>query len=227
MQTFKKTLSAAEIAAARSAERRRAVCKAFLEKHGLKFDKFTVVGHDSFIGFVTELFMKKYLTVQYADQIVCIEAWEDQYDATEIDAVLAKAYPTGGEIHLVCKYFYDAWDLRIVKKEGPLLLLDIKTAITAKTPSPYWNFMYPVVQAHKTGKDQKDQMALVYYVVTDPQNPETLKELVIIGATHEDTIKKCELIPKGSVTKFGTISQTDNYETLLSKHYHDLALLFQ
>jgi hypothetical protein len=63
---------------------------------------------------------------------------------------------------------------------------------------------------------------LVYYIVDDLKNIESLKELVLIGYTMPEIILSCQVIKAGEVTEFNTTSQIDNYITNLAKHYLDL-----
>ena len=106
-----------------------------------------------------------------------------------------------------------------LKYADKYIFIDVKTALTQKEPSPRWNFMYPVIQANKIGKDY---MLLTYYVVQDVKEVESLKKVIIVGYISEDIIKKCNIIKRGQKTRFGTKSQIDNYETELSVHYKEI-----
>ena len=88
--------------------------------------------------------------------------------------------------------------------------------VTIHEPNDNWNFLYPVIQASKEGKDL---MILVYYVVNTIKDLRTFSKLIIVGAITPEIIKTCDIIKAGEKTKFGTISQIDNYITKLNKNY--------
>ena len=197
-------------------EKFREDCKLYLTKVGLNWDKFTIVSHDSFIGYITEYAISEHIKNKFPN--VLVETWERQFDIKEIIRILKDNDQSEVSKELVKTYFYDKWDLKIDGLKISLLS-DVKTALTALEPNNNWNFMYPVVQANKGGKDI---MILVYYVVNDIKDLKTLKSMILIGYTNEETIKKCAIIKAGEITRFGTISQIDNYVTQLSKDYFNL-----
>jgi hypothetical protein len=191
-------------------------CKEYLTTVGASWNKFTIVSHDSFIGYITENVILSYLGNK--NPKLQIETWEDQFDIPEIIRIIKEKDYSSVSKELVISYFYDKWDIKINSKEI-IFLSDVKTALTLKIPNEKWNFMYPVIQANKIGKDI---MILVYYVVTDLKDPKSFQNLYLIGYTTPDTIKKCPIVKAGNKTIYGTISQIDNYITELSKDYFNL-----
>lgn len=201
---------------AKNFESFRLKCKKYLSSVDLNWDKFTVVTHDSFIGYITEYAVMEYLKTQ--NPKATIQSWESSFDMKEVIRIVNENDTKEEAKALVKEYFYDKWDLRI---EGNTIqvLSDVKTALTKLTPSNSWNFMYPVVQAEKKGKDI---MVLVYYVVKDINNLKSLKEIVLVGYTTPSIVRKCKVIKAGEKTRFGTVSQIDNYVTELSRDYMDI-----
>lgn len=198
-------------------------CKTFLANQHLNFDKFTIVQHDTFIGYVTEWSIKEYLSKKYASKIAAIQIWEETFDLAKVKNIIASVRATEEDVVYVKRYFYDQWDLKVTLKTGTILHIDVKTAFTHLTPNAKWNFMYPVVQANKTGKDL---MLLAYYVVSNKTKVESVKALYIVGIINEQQIRRCPIIKAGTTTKFGTVSQIDNYLTELNHHYSDINALF-
>lgn len=203
------------IAQANEFESFRSRCKKYLILKGKGYDKFTMVSHDSFIGYVTEHIMKSEMLSNYKSLISDVVCWEDNFDLHRIDKIVSSNSDIEDDINYVSEYFYDKWDLKINGKTFSILS-DVKTALTKLEPNSRWNFLYPVVQANKDGKEI---MILIYYVVTDLKNLASLTKLILVGATTPEIVKKCSIIKQGEKTRFGTISQIDNYETELSKHY--------
>ena len=224
MIEIKFTLSKSLYNEAKDFEAFRTLCKTFLISKGKGYDKFTMVSHDSFIGYITENVMKSELPNIYSDLIHSIELWEDNFDLSRIKNIISKPETCSEEdVNYVVDYFYDRYDLKINGKEVSILS-DVKTALTKLTPSPSWNFLYPVVQANKDGKEA---MILVYYVVLDLKELSSVNKLVLVGCTTPALVKQCKIIRAGERTRFGTISQIDNYETELSKHYFSLEKLLK
>lgn len=215
MIEIKYTLTEELISKATAFENFRAKCKTYLISKGKGYDKFTMVSHDSFIGYVTEHIMKTEMLSNYASLISDVICWEDNFDLKKIEQIIESNSNTEDDVNYVTEYFYDKWDLKINGKTFSILS-DVKTALTKLEPNLRWNFLYPVVQANKEGKEI---MILVYYVVSDLKSLATLTKLILVGATTPDIVKKCTIIKQGERTRFGTISQIDNYETELSKHY--------
>ena len=206
---------------ARNFEKFRSDCKEYLSKAKMNFDKFTVVSHDSFIGYITEYYVKKYLIETYNN--IEVTSWEDSTNIRMIIEIVKNSDFSDESKNIVREYFYDKWDLSINNHKGKVLT-DVKTALTKKIPNKRWNFLYPIIQANKPGKDI---MILVYYIVSDIKDLTSLKELVIVGYTNYSTIKKCKIIKQGEKTQFGTISQIDNYITNLASDYNNIDKLFK
>lgn len=215
MKSIKISISDELHNAAISFENFRIKCKEYLFNHNKGFDKFTIVSHDSYIGFITELLIKDFLLSEYNSFVTSVEAWEEDFDRARLDSIVESDSTIQTDIDYVASYFYDKWDLKINGSSG-VIRADIKTALTKKEPNMSWNFLYPVVQANKACKDL---IILAYLVVSDLNNLKTANNLVIIGATTTSIIKKCEIIYEGTVTKYGTTSQIDNYNTLIKEHY--------
>lgn len=200
-------------------EELRSKCKEYLNKVGKNFDKFTIVPHDSFIGYITELAVKKYIQEKYKDKNIKITTWEDNFEIEKIIKIIESNSTDKKDVEYIRDYFYDQYDLKLESSiKTKIILVDIKTALTKKEPNKNWNFMYPVIQAQKPGKDF---MILTYYVINS-DNVEDVKKIILVGYLSEDTIRNCRIIKKGEKTRFGTISQIDNYETELSVHYKDI-----
>jgi len=217
MEEIKITLTAKDYDKAQEFSDFRELCKKYLSKVGKNWDKFTVVSHDSFIGYITENAIIKYLKEIY--KTISIETWEEQFDMEKIKQIVGKGLTDDESIALVTSYFYDSWDIKIESQKFKVLS-DVKTALTAKEPSSRWNFLYPVVQAEKGGKDI---MILVYYVVASTNDLRSFSKLVLVGAITPERIKKCKIIRAGERTVFGTTSQIDNYITELSRDYSPLS----
>jgi len=218
MISFQQKLTQDLVIAAYGFEELRNNCKKYLSQFDMNYDKFTVVSHDSFIGYITEYFLHEYISAKYNSIGVTVDSWESKFDIAKIRYILKTNSKSESDILYVREYFYDKYDLEL-RKDSVSLLVDIKTALTKLEPRTSWNFMYPVVQAHKPGKDH---MVLSYYVVDDIKNIESLKKLVIVGYTSEQVIRTCRIIKAGTKTRFGTVSQIDNYETELSIHYKEI-----
>ena len=192
--------------------------KNYLTILGKNYDKFTIVEHDSFIGYITEYAIKEYINESYQKDSIKVISWDAKFDIDRIKEIIDSSSYEEDDIKLIEKYFYDEYDLEL-KYADKYIFIDVKTALTQKEPNPRWNFMYPVIQANKIGKDY---MLLTYYVVQDVKEVESLKKVIIVGYISEDIIKKCNIIKRGQKTRFGTKSQIDNYETELSVHYKEI-----
>ena len=221
MQEINILLDSKDFERAESFSKFREQCKNYLSSVGKNWDKFTIVSHDSFIGYITEKAIKKYIESKFNDAKVV--SWEEQFDMKLIIKIISEKKTDETSIELVRNYFYDSWDL-MINGEKVRILSDVKTALTKKEPSLSWNFLYPVVQAEKIGKDI---MILVYYVVNDLKDLHSFIKLVLVGAITPETIKKCKIIYAGEKTIFGTTSQIDNYITELSKDYLPLELFIK
>ncbi|WP_026399569.1 hypothetical protein [Acholeplasma equifetale] len=200
----------------------RADCKNYLRRVGLCYDKFTVVAHDSYVGFITEIYIRELIEWKFGDRGFITRTWSDNFDLDEINRIVYSNDYSEKSSQLVAEYFYDPYDIEIINGNRRVFI-DVKTALTKLTPSLSWDFMYPVVQANKDGKDY---MVLVYFITNDGKAYSELKQIDIIGFTNETSIRKCNVIKKGSYTRFGTQSLTDNYETSLSRDYSSFEELF-
>lgn len=218
MISFEQKLTQDLVIAAYGFEELRNNCKKYLSQFDMNYDKFTVVSHDSFIGYITEYFLREYIGSKYKSKGITVESWESIFDIAKIRSILKSNSKATEDVQYIRDYFYDKYDLKL-SKGAKSLLVDIKTALTKLEPKSSWNFMYPVIQAHKPGKDH---MVLSYYVVEDIKDIESLKKLVIVGYTSEEVIRTCKIIKAGTRTRFGTVSQIDNYETELAIHYKDI-----
>lgn len=207
--------------AAESFENFRGRCKTYLAKNGADYDKFTVVSHDSYIGYISEWLIREYVQKEFSTSLKECRTWEEGFDIGRIEKIITEGSSAKNDIDYVKEYFYDEWDLFVSTNKGSFKC-DVKTALTKKEPKENWNFLYPVVQAEKEGKDL---MILVYYVYTEDDFHDLAKE-VLIGAITYELIKNCEIIKKGEVSRFGTTSQTDNYITELARDYRDLGTFF-
>ena len=115
------------------------------------------------------------------------------------------------EVEYVKRYFYDKYDLEIVeKKSGKTIFVDVKTAETSKEPQLTWNFLYPVVQNQREGKDCV--VLCYYYKIAN------LKKIILVGYISEEEISRKHILRAGSRTKFGTLNQIDNYETKVTDY---------
>jgi hypothetical protein len=218
MISFEQKLTQDLVIAAYGFEELRNNSKKYLSQFDMNYDKFTVVSHDSFIGYITEYFLREYIGSKYKSEGVTVESWESIFDIAKIRSILKSNSKATEDVQYIRDYFYDKYDLKL-SKGAKSLLVDIKTALTKLEPKSSWNFMYPVIQANKPGKDH---MVLSYYVVEDIKDIESLKKLVIVGYTSEEVIRTCKIIKAGTRTRFGTVSQIDNYETELAIHYKDI-----
>lgn len=212
------SLSKELIQRAKAASYLREKCKIYLKERDLGFDKFTIVSHDSFTGFLSEYFMKAFFLEYFKNSGIRVGTWEENFDIREINRILSTNSRAKEDEKYIKDFFYDPYDLQLSKK-GKHINIDIKTALTHLIPTKKWNFLYPVVQAHKKGKDL---MILAYYVVEDIRFPESLKRIMIAGFMDGKEIIKCKKIRKGEKTRYGTISQIDNYITQLKDYNPDL-----
>ncbi len=223
MKTIHYKLDKSLINKARDFEALRNDCKSYLTQENQNFDKFTIVSHDSFIGYITEFLVKKHLEEQYGEKGILVQAWDEQYDILKIKSIIENNLTDKDSVLYIKSYFYDSWDLQLIYK-GKKVRIDVKTALTQKNPTPKWNFLYPVIQVNKQGKDS---MILAYYVVDSIKDITSLNQLVIVGYTTQRLIKGCKIIKQGEKTRFGTVSQIANYETELATQYRSLDKMIQ
>jgi len=192
--------------------------KDYLQNYGECYDKFTVTENDTYLGHVSETAIIHYLQNVYSDKLE-IHKWSEKFDLDRVRSAVMNNINKPEEILYVREYFYDRYDIEILNKEtGKKLLIDVKTAETSKTPQMYWNFLYPVVQNQKDGKDC---VILCYYYKQEDAN-----KIILIGYLTEDRISQYNILKAGTKTRFGTINQIDNYETKV-KDYKPLSELFK
>ena len=188
--------------------------KTYLTSFGECYDKFTVTENDTFLGYVSETAVSNYLVEKYSDKIE-VKKWEDSFDLQRIEKAVTDNDGNSVEVAYVKEFFYDKYDLEIIeKKTGKSIYVDVKTAETRNEPQNWWDFLYPVVQNQRKGKDC---VVLCYYYKTEKCN-----KILLVGYISEEDISKKKILPAGSVTKFGTTNQIDNYETKLMD-YQSLA----
>lgn len=197
----------------------RADCKCYLQQVGYNFDKFTVVEHDSYIGYVSEKLIRDYLQNHLPAGYI-VKAWEDDFNMRRIINAVRDSDVT--EADYVKSYFYDSWDICIESPNGRITI-DVKTALTKLTPKLDWDFLYPVVQANKPGKDY----SLLAYCCCSSDDYHQIEHVNIIGYCRTEDIRHCRILRAGWRTKFGTVNRIDNYETQLQTHYKDIHSLVQ
>jgi len=200
----------------------RDACKNYLGDYYLQNDKFTIVDHDSYIGYLTEYCIMQYISDKYSKDGFYAESWEKKYDINRLLAIVYSNDKSEDNFEYVKDYFYDKYDIKISYKSKNIYI-DVKTAFTQKDPQDNWCFMYPVVQARKPGKDY---MILTYYVTYENNPKSNIKEIYIAGYTSEMAIRNKKIIRKGQYNRFHVISQTDNYETILNIDYKNIDNLF-
>lgn len=200
----------------------RKKCKEYLGEYAINNDKFTIVDHDSYIGYLTEFCISEYIKDKYSADGFTVESWEKNYDVNKLLEIVYSDDKSEDSFEYVKNYFYDKYDLKISYR-GKNVFIDVKTALTQKDPQDNWCFMYPVVQARKPGKDY---MVLTYYVTYDNNPKSKVKEIYIAGYTSEMAIRNKKIIYKGQLNRFHVVSQTDNYETILNIDYKNIDDLF-
>lgn len=195
----------------------RSKTKDYLARFGACYDKFTITENDTFLGFVSETAITNYLVERYGEKID-VKHWADSFDMKRIINAVNTNNGSPKEVNYVKEYFYDAYDLEIIeKKSRKSILVDVKTAETSKQPQPTWDFLYPVVQNERRGKDC---VVLCYYCKTNQFN-----DIILVGYIREDEISNKPILAAGTRTKFGTINQIDNYETKIAD-YNELSQMF-
>jgi len=199
----------------------RIKCKQYLRKNGKEYDKFTVVEHDSSVGYISESLITDYLKSNYKD--IEVYTWENMYDMRRIIDIVKSDSSLEDDINYVTEYFYDRYDLHIKYKRKEFFI-DVKSALTKKMPSNSWTFLYPVVQAHKEGKSG---MILAYCIVTNLKIIESMNSFVLVGFVPQKKVRECKKYLRGQITRFKTVNQIDNYETLLSRHYMSVDALLE
>lgn len=196
--------------------------KQYLSNLNANYDKFTVTKNDALLGYISETAVSNYLKENFSDRIE-LKSWSDLFDMNRIQNAIE--YNNIKEIEYVKSFYYDKYDLEIIeKKSGKKILIDVKTAETCKEPNLSRNFLYPVTQNKKKGKDC---VVLCYYckATKDKENVITQRDRVkLAGYISEEEISHKRIIKAGSKTKFDTVSQIDNFETQI-KDYKDLSTM--
>ena len=62
-------------------------------------------------------------------------------------------------------------------------------------------------------------MVLAYCVVTNLKVIESMNSFVLVGFVSQNKVIECKKYLRGQKTRFNTVNQIDNYETLLSRNY--------
>lgn len=193
----------------------REQCKSYLTAVGMNYDKFTVVAHDSFIGYISEYVIRQYIKDYLPKTNFKVLSWEEYCEIKNIyHAVINNDY---SKAQLVKEYFYDKFDI-CIETPKRIINIDVKTALTQLEPTLKWDFLYPIIQAHKEGKD----ITILAYCIYKAPNKYEINIVDVIGYCDNKSISSCKVIKAGEVTKHGTTSQIDNYETLLGRDYKDL-----
>lgn len=188
----------------------RSQMKAYLTRFGACYDKFTVTENDTLLGHVSEVAVSNYLIDNYGDKIE-VRGWADSFDMNRIVNAVKYNNSDTEEVKYVKQYFYDKYDLKIVeKKSGKSVYVDVKTAETSKEPQSTWDFLYPVVQNQREGKDC---VVLCYYYKIAQ-----VKKIILVGYISEEEISHKHILRAGSRTRFGTLNQIDNYETKITDY---------
>lgn len=188
----------------------RSKMKAYLTRYGACYDKFTVTENDTFLGYVSETAVSEYLTDNFGDKVE-VRRWEDSFDMHRIRRAVEQNDSDIKEIEYVKNYFYDRYDLEIIeKKSGKSIFIDVKTAETWKKPQLTWDFLYPVVQNQREGKDC---VVLCYYY-----KAAGMKKIILVGYISEKEIARKHILRAGTRTRFGTVNQIDNYETKVTDY---------
>lgn len=188
----------------------RSRMKEYLTRFGACYDKFTVTENDTLLGHVSETAVSNYLLENYGDKIE-VRRWADSFDINRIVSAVENNNGSTEEVEYVKQYFYDKYDLEIIeKKSGKTIFVDVKTAETSKEPQLTWDFLYPVVQNQREGKDCV--VLCYYYKIAN------LKKIILVGYISEEEISRKHILRAGSRTKFGTLNQIDNYETKVTDY---------
>lgn len=194
----------------------RGEVKAYLASVGRNYDKFTVTENDSFLGYISELAIKEELKNLFGSDFRVL-SWSDNFDMRRVYNIVKQNLVDNVSADYVKSYFYDQYDLQIVQQSTQKTLnIDVKTAETFKAPQITWDFLYPVVQNRKDGKDY---IILCYYYKNSSG-----QDIILVGCLSEEEISKCHILKKGERTKFHTINQIDNYETNV-RQYKDISFL--
>jgi len=187
-------------------------CKNYLTRVGMNYDKFTMVKHDSIIGYISEYIVAQYLRDNLPNGFI-VSSWMVENDIANIYKAVNNDDVSKAE--MVKNYFYDKYDIKVTTPTKKQYCIDVKTALTAKEPSKSWDFMYPVIQAAKEGKEY----AILAYCIAEFKK---IVKVDIIGYLQISDVSKCNVIKAHEKTKFHTESQIDNYETKLGRDFHNI-----
>ena len=188
----------------------RSRIKEYLIDFDACYDKFTITDNDTFLGYVSEEAITGYLTGHYGGRLE-IRKWADRFDLERVKRAVDGKNGNVSEVLYVKDYFYDKYDLEIIdRRTGKSLYVDVKTAETWKYPRNTWNFLYPVVQNQRSGKDC---VILCYYYKTGQE-----KKIILVGYISEENIARKPILKAGTRTRFGTVNQIDNYETKVTDY---------
>lgn len=189
--------------------------KEYLESVGACYDKFTITDNDTILGYISEMAIRNHLENKYGE-LIEIWAWADHFNMSRIQAAVTNRSTDKEEIAYVKAYFYDKYDLEIIeKRSNKRIYVDVKTAETAKRPTLNWDFLYPVVQNQREGKDF---VVLCYYYKAYNRDKQREKKIILVGYMSEEEISQKEILKAGEKTKFGTVNQIDNYETKMEDY---------
>lgn len=184
--------------------------KKYLKNNGKDFDKFSITKHDSYLGYFTEHVLKEHILTNLNFKNCEIETWEEQFDLHKIKDIIYNNKNDVDNLKYVQSYFYDKYDFKIMN-ERQEIKIDVKTAETKLTPNEHWNFLYPVIQAKKEGKD----LIILCYYIKNSSDLKDLKNITIVGYMSEIDILNCDIIFANQYTNHHTKSQIDNYNTQL------------
>lgn len=187
--------------------------KKYLEKNKMCYDKFTVTENDSFLGYLSEYSIKNYIKRKFISNGIIVSSWGDNYDIKKINNIVNNNSNKKEDLLYVKEYFYDKYDLKI-EYNNNYIFLDIKTAETTYEPKDTWNFLYPVIQTKKDGKD----FVVLNYYVKNSKNITDFKKFVLVGYMSENDVKKYDIQSAGTKTEKGTLSQIDNLKTYVKDY---------
>jgi len=177
------------------------------------YDKFTVTENDSFLGYLSEYSIKNYIKRKFISNGIIVSSWGDNYDIKKINNIVNNNSNKKEDLLYVKEYFYDKYDLKI-EYNNNYIFLDIKTAETTYEPKDTWNFLYPVIQTKKDGKD----FVVLNYYVKNSKNITDFKKFVLVGYMSENDVKKYDIQSAGTKTEKGTLSQIDNLKTYVKDY---------
>jgi hypothetical protein len=107
-------------------------CKNYLTRVGMNYDKFTMVKHDSIIGYISEYIVAQYLRDNLPNGFI-VSSWMVENDIANIYKAVNNDDVSKAE--MVKNYFYDKYDIKVTTPTKKQYCIDVKTALTAKEPS--------------------------------------------------------------------------------------------